>query len=65
MELIDLVNFVISNDLTQMASFPTGIPDCDSQSPGLLNLFLSSGSSNWEILIMFVGSFSIDFLTNS
>ena len=42
MELIDLVNCVISNDLTQMANFPTQILDCDSHSPALLNLFLSS-----------------------
>ena len=26
-------NFSISNDLTQMVNFPTGIPDCDSLSP--------------------------------
>ena len=44
-ELIDLVNFVIiffiSNDLTQMANVPTLMPDCDSHSPALLDLFLS------------------------
>ena len=48
-ELIDLVNcynFSISNDLTQMVNFPTRIPDCDSHSPALLDLFLSSGGSN-------------------
>ena len=38
-------NFSISNDLTQMVNFPTWIPDCDSHSPALLDLFLSSGSS--------------------
>ena len=34
-------NFSFSNDLTQMATFPTWIPDCDSHSPGLLDLFIS------------------------
>ena len=38
-------NFSISNDLTQMANFPTQIPDCDSHGPALLNLFLSSDGS--------------------
>ena len=44
-ELINLVNsynFSISNDLTQMVNFPTQIPDCDSHSPALLDLFISS-----------------------
>ena len=44
-ELIDLVNSVISNDLTQMVNFPTRIPDCDSHSPALLDFFLSSDAS--------------------
>ena len=44
-ELIDLVNSVISNDLTQMVNFPTRIPDCDSHSPPLLDFFLSSDTS--------------------
>ena len=47
-ELIDLVNsynFSISNDLTQMVNFPTWIPDCDSLSPALLDLFISSDAS--------------------
>ena len=35
----------ISNDLTQMVNFPTLIPDCDSHSPALLDLFLSSDAS--------------------
>ena len=38
-------NFSISNDLTQMVDFPTRIPDCDSHSPALLDLFLSSDAS--------------------
>ena len=33
-------NFSISTDLTQMVSFPTCIPNCDSHSPALLDLFL-------------------------
>ena len=44
-ELIDLVNsynFSISNDLTQMVNFPTRISDCDSHSPALLDLLISS-----------------------
>ena len=38
-------NFSISNDLIQMVNFPTRIPDCDSHSPALLDLFLSSDAS--------------------
>ena len=58
-------NFSISNDLTQMVNFPTRIPDCDSHSPALLDLFLSSmafaplGNSDHVV------SVSIDFPTNS
>ena len=37
-------NFCISNDLTQMVNFPTGIPDCDSHIPALLGLFISSNT---------------------
>ena len=45
-ELIDLVNSVIiSNDLTQTVNFPTKIPDCDSHSPALLYLLLSSDTN--------------------
>ena len=33
-------NFSISNDLTQMVNFPIQIPDCDSYSPALLDLFI-------------------------
>ena len=45
-ELIDLVNSVIiSNDLTQIVNFLTRIPDCDSHSPALLDLFLSFDAS--------------------
>ena len=38
-------NFSISNNLTQMVNFPTWIPDCDSHSSALLDLFISSGAS--------------------
>ena len=38
-------NFSISNDLTQMFNFPTRVPDCDSHSPALLDLFISSEAS--------------------
>ena len=48
-KLIDLVIFVIifiiSNDVTQLVNFPTQIPDCDSHSPALLDLFPSSDAS--------------------
>ena len=37
--------FSISNDLTQMVNFPTRIPDCDSHSPALLDLLISSDAS--------------------
>ena len=35
----------LSNDLTQMVNFPTRIPDCDSHSLALLDLFISSDAS--------------------
>ena len=38
-------NFSISNDLTQMVNFPAQICGCDSHSPALLDLFLSSDAS--------------------
>ena len=37
--------FFISNDLTQIVDFPTRIPDCDSHSHALLDLFLCSDAS--------------------
>ena len=75
-ELIDLVNcynFSISNDLTQMVNFPTRIPDCDSHSPALLDLFLSSDTSICSTMAFppkgnsdhVVVSVSIDFPSNS
>ena len=66
-------NFSISNDLTQMVNFPTRIPDCDSHSPALLDLFLSSDTSICSTMAFpplgssdhVVVSVSIDFSTNS
>ena len=66
-------NFSISNDLTQMVNFPTRIPDCDSHSPALLDLFLSSNASICSTMTFpplgnsdhIVFSVSIDFPTNS
>ena len=66
-------NFSISNDLTQMVNFPTRIPDCDSHSPALLDLFLSSDASICSTMAFpplgnsdhVVVSVSIDFSTNS
>ena len=66
-------NFSISNDLTQMVNFPTRIPDCDSHSPALLDLFISSGTSICSTMAFpplgnsdnVVVSVSIDFPTDS
>ena len=38
-------NFSVSNHLTQMINCPTWIPDCDSHSLALLDLFLFSDTS--------------------
>ena len=38
-------NFSMSNDPTQMVNFPTWIPDYDSHSPALLDLYISSDAS--------------------
>ena len=43
-------NFSISNDLTQMVNFPTHIPDYDSHSLTLLDLFLSSNANTFFLL---------------
>ena len=45
-------NFFISNHLTQMVNVPTRIPDCDSQSPALLNVFFSPDLSTFSIVIL-------------
>ena len=77
MELIALANsviiFFISNDLTQMVNCPTRITDCDSHSPALLDLFLSSDTSICSTMAFpplgnsnhVVVSVSIDFPINS
>ena len=57
-------NFSISNDLTQMVNSPTQIPDCDSHSPALFNLFISSDASicsTMKILIMLLSQFPLTF----
>ena len=56
-----------------MVNFPNRIPDCDSQSPALLDLFLSSDASICSTMAFpplgnsdhVVVSVSIDFPTNS
>ena len=66
-------NSVISNDLIQIVNFPTRIPDCDSHSPALFDLFISSDASicsamafpplgNFDHIVV---SVSIDFPINS
>ena len=63
-------NFSISNAITQRVNFPTWIPDSDSHSLGLLDFFLSPGTSiilqwfcvHWEILIMLLFQFPLNFL---
>ena len=65
-------NFYNSNDLIQLVNFPTPISDCDSHSPALLNLSVSSDASicsimafpplgNSDYVVVLV---SIDFPTN-
>ena len=43
-------NYSISDDLIQMVNFPTPIPDNNSHSPALLDLFLSSDASICSIM---------------
>ena len=59
-------NFSISNDLTQMVNFPTGIPDCHG--PAIFDLFLLMLvfvlqwlSLHWEILILLLSQFPLTF----
>ena len=61
-------NFSISNDSTQIVSFPTQIPNCASHSPPLLDFSLSSDASIFSIMAFpplgnsdHVVSVSIDF----
>ena len=66
-------NFSISNYFTQIVNFPTWIPDCDSHSQALLDLFLSSDTSICSAMAFpplgnsdhVVVSVSIAFPTNS
>ena len=66
-------NFSMSNNLTQIVNFPTRIPDCDSHSPALLDLFISSDASICSTMAFpplgnsdhVVVSVSIDFPINS
>ena len=66
-------NFSISNDLTQIVNFPTRIAVCDSHSPALLDLFISSDTSICSTMAFpplgnsdhVVVSVSIDFPINS
>ena len=65
-------NFSISNDLTQMVNFSSQIPDCDSHSPALLDLFISPDTSICSTMTFpplrnsdHVVSVSIDFPSNS
>ena len=66
-------NFSILNDLTQILNCPTWIPDSDSHSRALLDLFISSDASICSIMAFpplgnsdhVVVSVSIDFPTNS
>ena len=66
-------NFPVSKNLTQMVNFPIRIPDCDSHSPPLLNLFFSSDNITCSTMAFpLLGnsdhvyvSDSIDFPSNS
>ena len=62
-------NFSISNGLPKMVNFPTRIHNCDSHSPALLDLFLSSDATmvlqwislHWETLIMLLSQSPLTF----
>ena len=65
-------NISISNDFTQIVNFLMQIPDCNSHSPALLDLFLSSDTSISSAMAFLpmgnsdvVVSVSIDFPSNS
>ena len=66
-------SFSVLNDLTHMLNFPTQIPDCDSHSPALLDLFISSDASICSTIPVpplknsdhLVVSVLIDFKSNS
>ena len=69
----ELCYVLISNDLAQIVNFPTWILGCDSRSPTLLDLFLSSDASICSTIAFprlgnsdhVVVSVSTDFPTNS
>ena len=74
MELIELVNSaLIFLSQTTLVNFLTRIPDCDSDSPALLDFFLSSDTSICSTMAFpplgnsdhVVVSVSIDFPINS
>ena len=64
---------LIPNDLTEMANFPMWIPECDSHSPALLDLFFSLDASICSTMVFtpfensdhVVVSVSIDVPSNS
>ena len=56
---------LISNDLTQIVNFPTWILDRDSNSPALLNLFISSDASICSTMVFPPLGKTIYFPTNS
>ena len=66
-------NLSISNDITQMINFPNPIPDCDSHSPALFDLFISAEASICSRMVFppvgnsahVIVSVSIDFPSNS
>ena len=66
-------NFAIPNDLTQMVNFNTRIPDCESHSLALLDLFFSSDASICSTMVFpllgnsdhVVVSLSFEFPSNS
>ena len=63
----------ISNDLSNKVNFPSRIPDCNSHSHALLDLFISSDASICSTMafpplrnsVHAVDSVSIDFPINS
>ena len=63
----------MSNNLTHIVNFPTRIPACDSHSPALLDLFISSDASICSTMAFpplgnsnhVVVSVAIDFPINS
>ena len=70
--LVELIDLVTLNDLTQMVNLPTRIPGCDCHGPTLLDLFLTSYASICSTMAFpplgssdhVVVSVSIDFPSN-